>query len=115
LGVSYKEDIDRVYQVVREVGAEMQADKQHGPSILEPVDILGVDAFADSAIVIKLRIKTLPSKQWDVGREFRRRLKYRFDKEGIEIPGKAFDINLPEVSERMAASLRTSDTSAPNS
>ncbi len=86
LGVAYKEDTDRVCAVVREVVEEMRADEKYGPSILEPVEILGVDDFADSAVVIKFRIKTLPSKQWEVGREFRRRLKYRFDKEGIEIP-----------------------------
>ena len=86
LGVAYKEDTDRVCQVVREVVADMQADEQYRSSILEPVEILGVDDFADSAVIIKLRIKTLPIKQWEVGREFRRRIKYRFDQEGIEIP-----------------------------
>ena len=105
LGVAYKEDTDRVCQVVREVVAGMQAEEKYAPSILEPVDILGVDAFGESEVVIKLRIKTLPIKQWEVGREFRRRLKYRFDKEGIEIPfphrsiyfgeaSKPFDLNI---------------------
>jgi small conductance mechanosensitive channel len=86
LGVAYKEDTDRVCELIRGVGAEMQDDEKYGPSILEPVEILGVDNFADSAVVIKLRIKTLPIKQWEVGREFRRRIKYCFDREGIEIP-----------------------------
>jgi len=86
LGVAYKEDTDRVCQVVREVVAEMQGEEKYGLSILEPVEILGVDSFGDSAVNIKLRIKTLPIKQWEVGREFLRRIKYRFDQEGIEIP-----------------------------
>ena len=86
LGVAYKEDTDRVCQVIKEVVAEMQSDDRYGSSILEPVEILGVDNFADSAVIIKLRIKTLPIEQWDVGREFRRRIKYRFDQERIEIP-----------------------------
>ena len=86
LGVAYKEDTDRVCDVVRQVAAGMQADEAFGKSILEPVEILGVDDFGDSAVVIKLRIKTIPIKQWEVGREFRRRLKYRLDQEGIEIP-----------------------------
>ena len=98
LGVAYKEDIDRVCQVVREVGAEMQKDDKYAPSILEPVEILGVDDFADSAVVIKLRIKTLPIKQWEVGREFRRRLKYRFDQEGIEIPSPHRPIYIAQTS-----------------
>ncbi|MEB3067354.1 mechanosensitive ion channel family protein, partial [Parvimonas micra] len=46
----------------------------------------GVDSFQDSAVMLKARFKTRPSKQWAVGREFNRRLKQRFDREGIEIP-----------------------------
>jgi small conductance mechanosensitive channel len=126
LGVAYKEDIDRVCAVIREVVAEMQTDATYGPSILEPVEVLGVDDFADSAVIIKLRIKTLPIKQWDVGREFRRRLKYRFDREGIEIPfphrsiyfgeaSKPFPVNVRGAVEQMAASSRISDNPAPNS
>jgi small-conductance mechanosensitive channel len=86
IGVAYKEDTDRVCMVMREVSAELQHDPQFGPNIIEPLDILGVDQFGDSAIVIKARIKTLPIQQWMVGREYRRRLKKAFDKEGIEIP-----------------------------
>jgi moderate conductance mechanosensitive channel len=86
LGVSYKEDPDHVIAVLREVGAELQRDPVYAPSFLEPVEIMGVDAFADSAVVIKLRIKTMPLKQWEVGREYRRRLKKTFDARGIEIP-----------------------------
>ena len=52
----------------------MQADPAYGPWILEPVEILGVDAFRDWSVVLKMRIKTVPLKQWDVGREFRKRI-----------------------------------------
>jgi len=86
LGISYREDPDRVAGVLREVGAELQNDPQFAPSILEPLEILGVDAFADSAIVLKFRIKTVPLKQWEVGRELRKRIFHRFQQEGIEIP-----------------------------
>jgi len=48
--------------------------------------MFGVDSFQDSAVNIKFRIKTLPIKQWEVAREFRRRLKNKFDEIGIEIP-----------------------------
>jgi small conductance mechanosensitive channel len=86
LGISYREDPDRVAAVLRALGAEMQADPSYGPWILEPVEILGVDAFRDWSVVLKMRIKTVPLKQWDVGREFRKRLQRRFDEEGIEMP-----------------------------
>jgi len=86
LGVAYKEDTDRVVAVLREVAEELRRSETYGPLILEPLDVLGVDEFADSAVIIKARIKTLPIRQWDVGREMNRRIKKRFDAEGIEIP-----------------------------
>ena len=86
LGVAYKEDTDQVIAVAKSVGEELQRDAAHGPSILEPLEVLGVDAFADSQVTVRMRIKTLPLKQWEVGREFRRRIKKAFDARGIEIP-----------------------------
>ena len=86
LGISYREDPDRVVAVLKEIGAEMQSDPQFGPFILEPIEVLGVDAFADWSVTLKLRIKTVPLKQWDVGRELRKRIKRAFDQHGIEIP-----------------------------
>lgn len=86
MGVAYKEDTDRVIEVMRRVGEELRADPVFGPKIIEPVEIVGVEDFADSAVVIRVRIKTLPIEQWTIGREYRRRLKKAFDAEGIEIP-----------------------------
>ena len=86
LGLSYREDPDRAAHVLREISAEMQADAAFAPWILEPVEIMGVDAFGDWSIVLKMRIKTVPLKQWDVGREFRKRIRKRFEEENIEIP-----------------------------
>lgn len=86
VGVAYKEDPDEVMDVLRAVGAELAADPRFGPSILEPLEILGVDAFGDSQVTIKIRIKTVPLKQWEVGRELRRRIKKAFDARQIEIP-----------------------------
>jgi moderate conductance mechanosensitive channel len=86
MGVAYKEDTDHVVEVMRQVGEELRADAQYGPSMLEAVEILGVDEFADSAVNIKVRLKTLPLQQWNVGREYRRRLKKAFDAARIEIP-----------------------------
>jgi small conductance mechanosensitive channel len=73
-------------EVLREIGAEMNRDAQFRRLLLEPLEIAGVDAFADSAVIIKARFKTRPVKQWDVAREFNRRLKNRFDELDIEIP-----------------------------
>ncbi|GJL61365.1 MAG: hypothetical protein NPIRA04_00190 [Nitrospirales bacterium] len=86
IGVAYKEDTDRVVQVMKDVDEELRRDPQYSPQILEPIEVFGVDQFKESEVVIKARIKTLPIKQWGVGREYRRRLKKAFDAQGIEIP-----------------------------
>ncbi len=86
IGVAYKEDPDMVMSVMSKVGDQLQMDAIFGPSILEPIEIVGVDNFADSAVLIKARIKTKPNDQWKVGREYRKRLKKAFDEQGIEIP-----------------------------
>jgi moderate conductance mechanosensitive channel len=86
IGISYREDPDHVAEILRDVGAGLQRDPQFGPWILEPIDVLGVDAFADWSVQLKVRIKTVPQKQWDVGRELRKRVRRAFDKHGIEIP-----------------------------
>jgi small-conductance mechanosensitive channel len=86
VGVAYREDTDEVSKVIEAVGKDMQDDPAFKNDILAPVEILGLDKFADSAVVIKARIKTKPIQQWRIGREFNRRLKKKFDELGIEIP-----------------------------
>jgi small-conductance mechanosensitive channel len=86
MGIAYRENVDEVIEVLRLLGEEMNKDPHFRRAILEPLEILGVDAFTDSAVMIKIRFKTRPLKQWEVAREFRRRIKNRFDQLGIEIP-----------------------------
>lgn len=86
IGVAYREDTDEVTQICVDILEEMRHEEYYAPLILEPLEVLGVDKFADSAVVIKARIKTLPIKQWEVGRAFNRRMKKAFDARGIEIP-----------------------------
>lgn len=86
IGVAYRENTDEVIELLRGICDEMQQEEKYKDNILEPIDILGVDKFADNAVIIKARIKTRPIKQWEVGREFNRRMKQVFDKNNIEIP-----------------------------
>jgi small conductance mechanosensitive channel len=86
VGVAYKEDIDYVMQVITEVGQDLKDDPEFGRDILEELQILGVDGFEDSQVSIRIFIKTVPIRQWAIGREFRKRLKKAFDEKGIEIP-----------------------------
>jgi len=86
VSVDYSEDTDRVIEVLREIAQELRHDEKYGPFILEPLDVIGVDKFTESWVVIQVRIKTAPLKQWEVGRELRRRILIRFRAEGIVFP-----------------------------
>lgn len=86
VGIGYRENVDEVMQLLKDIGSELQQDPEYGPKILEPLEVMGVDAFLDSAVIVKARLKTIPTKQWWVGREFNRRMKHRFDERDIEIP-----------------------------
>jgi small-conductance mechanosensitive channel len=99
IGVAYKEDTDHVVEVMQEVAARLIEEEKYRPLILEPLEVLGVDRLAESAVIIKARIKTLPMKQWEVGREMNRRLKKRFEELAIEIP-------FPQRTVHLVASVR---------
>jgi small conductance mechanosensitive channel len=86
IGVAYREDVDEVMNIMKAVDEEMRNDPEFAKDILEPLEIFGLDQFADSALIIKARTTTKPIKQWRVAREFNRRLKKKFDERNIEIP-----------------------------
>ncbi len=84
--IAYGEDIDQAISVMRRTGEEIRIDPAFANKFLAPLEIAGVEKWADSAVVIRCRFKVAPLAQWDVRREYLRRLKNAFDKEGIEIP-----------------------------
>ena len=86
IGVAYKEDVHHVSEVMKNVGEAIVADAEFADKITTPMEIMGLDQFGDSAIVIKARIKTRPGMQWIVTREYNKRLKLAFDAANIEIP-----------------------------
>ncbi|HET7853586.1 MAG TPA: mechanosensitive ion channel family protein [Candidatus Methylomirabilis sp.] len=98
VGVAYKEDTDRVVTIMRQVAEELRRDPVLGPMILEPIEIFGVDNFADSAVIIKARLKTRPIEQWNVGREYRRRLKKAFDTEEIDFSSPQLSVDVGAAS-----------------
>ncbi|MFZ5772367.1 MAG: mechanosensitive ion channel family protein [Thermodesulfobacteriota bacterium] len=105
IGVAYKENTDQVVEVLRQVGEEMQNDPGFGRLMLEVPEIFGVDKFDNSAVVIKGRIKTRPIRQWEVGREFLRRVKLAFDASNIEIPFPHQTLYFGEASKPIAVDL----------
>jgi len=105
IGVAYKEDPDHVIEIMREVGAELREDPVLGQHMLGDIEIFGVDKFGDSAVTIKARIRTLPIRQWDVGREYLKRLKRAFDEAGVEIPFPHRTLYFGEASKPIALEL----------
>lgn len=108
IGVAYRENVDEVADVIREVDEELRQDPGFKDLILEPIEVLGLDRFADSAVIIKARVKTAPIKQWTVGREFNRRLKQKFDEKNIEIPFPHVTLYMGQDKDGSAAPLYTS-------
>jgi small conductance mechanosensitive channel len=85
LPLAYNEDPDRVGELLKKVADEIRADDAFRPFILEPLEIIGVDAFEEHALRLKVRIKTAPLKQWYVGRELRRRMHRALRDAGIQL------------------------------
>ena len=96
VGVAYRENADRVMEVMREVARDLRADPAFAPRILDDLEMAGVDRLTDSAVVIRARFRVVPLEQWAVRREYLRRLKAAFDERGIEIPFPQLKLHLPD-------------------
>ncbi len=86
IGIAYKESVEKVMEVMKQIYEEIKQNPFFEQDILEPIEIFGLDKFDDSAVIVKARIKTKPIKQWAITREFNLKLKNKFDDLGIEIP-----------------------------
>jgi small-conductance mechanosensitive channel len=86
IGVAYREDAEEALAVMMEVGQAMRADPVFGPKIIADTEMIGVERWDDSAVVLRVRLKVQPLEQWNVRREFLKRLKKAYDERGIEIP-----------------------------
>jgi small conductance mechanosensitive channel len=86
VGVAYHADLEQAFALMRSTSAALRADATFGPRILEDIEIAGVEELGESSVTLRARLKTLPLEQWNVRREFLRRLKAAFDQNGIEIP-----------------------------
>jgi small-conductance mechanosensitive channel len=86
ISVPFTEDVDRALGVVRDEAAQFSTDGSWGLQLDGPVEVLGVESMSDNAVVVRTLLKTQPGSQWNVAREFRRRLIIRFAHESIESP-----------------------------
>jgi moderate conductance mechanosensitive channel len=94
IGVAYDGDVDRAIEAMRDAAASVMGDPDFKPHILEPLDVYGVDAFEPGQLVVKARIKTVPLKQWGVGRELRKRIVQVFKERGIHMPTSLMTLKL---------------------
>lgn len=86
LSVGLNEEPGRVIEVLKEVADEMRSDAKWANILLEPLDVMGVEKFIDTAWVLRARVKTQPASRWAVSRELNRRIKIKFDELAIESP-----------------------------
>ncbi len=86
VGITYSEDVDRVSEILRQVGTDLRGDPEVGRFMLEPLEILGIESFGDWKLTIRMRVKTLPARQGPVSRELKFRIKKAFDAHSIETP-----------------------------
>ncbi|MFZ2648768.1 MAG: mechanosensitive ion channel family protein [Burkholderiaceae bacterium] len=105
IGVAYRENTDDVVQVMREVGKQLRADPAFATRLLDELEVAGVERWADSAVVIRCRFKCSPLEQWNVRREYLRRLKLAFDARGIEIPFPHLTVYAGQDKQGMAPEL----------
>ena len=96
ISVAYKTDVTHAMKVLRELGQELRQNTAYSRFVLSDIEVLGLNEFQDSAIVIQCRIKTTPQEQWMVKRKFNQMVKERFEKEGIEIPFPQVVVNKAE-------------------
>jgi moderate conductance mechanosensitive channel len=94
VSIPYTEDVDRIIRVVRDEAAQFSTDPVWGLQLDGPVEVLGIEELRDNSVVIRTLLKTQPGSQWNVAREFRRRLKNRFDREAVETPFQQRRVNV---------------------
>jgi moderate conductance mechanosensitive channel len=113
VGVAYDDDVERATDAMAEAAAGLMNAPDFKPYILAPLEIFGVDAFEAGQLVIKARIKTVPLKQWVVGRELRRRIARVFSERGIRMPTPRMVVDLRRATARHKAQ-GTSHTAQPD-
>lgn len=114
VGIAYRESVDEAFEVMHDVGRALRSDPDLGPKIADDLEIAGVDRWADSSVVLRCRMKTLPLQQWGVRRAFLKRLKQAFDDKGIEIPFPHVTVYAGQPKEGPAAPFQVQGASQPD-
>lgn len=90
--VTHRENIERVYGILTKINTQLARD--YPDRVLEKPQILGIEEMTDVGVKLRMVVKTPPLKQWDIARDWRRRIKDEFDREGVDIPQKSVVMQL---------------------
>ena len=110
VGLGYDEEVDPAIEAMRDAAASLMSSPEFRPHILEPLEVYGIDAFEPGQLVVKGRIKTVPLKQWVVGRELRRRIAHLFAERGIEMAKPFMSLRVDTPAEASNSRLKTQDS-----
>ncbi len=113
VGIAYGEDVARAEELLLDVANTLRADEQFGPLVLEEPEMWGVESVTADGVVLRLVVKTAPLQQWAVARELRRRIKERFDAEGVDVAHAAGAIRIAADAPAATAKPRDADRDAP--
>ena len=111
VSIGYQASIDEALAAMRSVGAELRADPAFAPKILEDLEIAGVERWVDMSLTLRGRFKVTPNEQWNVKREYLRRLKSAFSQAGIALPQTSVTLAQPFPKEMLPAQ----ESAAPHS
>ena len=112
VGVAYREDADQALGLMQRVAEEMRRDAAFAHKIIEPVEVVGVERWDDSAVILRVRLKVLPIEQWSVRREYLKRLKRAFDAAGVEIPYPHLTVYAGQAKDGSAPAFRLAPSAA---
>jgi small-conductance mechanosensitive channel len=99
IAVGVAESVDRVLSAARDETAQLAQDEEWHPMLDGTPEVWGVETIGDNRVVVRIVARTQPGAQWGIARELRRRLKVRFDAEGIRLPG------VPLVAQPLVAAV----------
>lgn len=111
MGIAYRENVGDAKQAMHDAFDQLMEDEAMAESVIAPLEWFGINSFGDSAVILRVRIKTVPGKQWAVGRAYNGHLKSIFDERGIEIPFPQQTIWLGEAKDGSTQPVRVENVS----
>jgi small conductance mechanosensitive channel len=94
--LDHNNDIAKALELMKETGDEIRAEAAFSPFIVSPIEVAGVDRVSEAGVVLKARIRTAPGKQWTIQREYLRRIRLAFEREGIDFTQTTARLIAPE-------------------